>query len=524
MKKIYLILLILLGVGLSFTSCKEEEPFSTATAEDEPRIIAPTFPELDENGNLKIFTELDRNILFSLTVTTTPADYTSVVWYLDGLQVGTEKTLEKYLNAGLYNLKVLVSTPSGKQTSRETLVKIKSLAEDPQSEEKVSERLVSAGGYVTLSGINLGTVKRIALQQINVTGNISDSEDSIIEIQESDVTADPSGSSVSFKLPAGISVGTYRVTLIDAEGNEYGANTLEVAQTAMVKAVSGNNRPNTEWTLTGMNMDEITSLTIGDVVLTSFVSQSSSTLRFTCPNLEDGEYKLTGATKDGANLKFLVGENIVEEFNIVIESSVVVTTYPTQLSSGSSYKLIGKNIDLIASLSLNDQNVEITEKTSEMVSFNCPELENGEYTLSGKDVNGRSIKFNTQEGDSENVVIQVNNQVVEIEMWSGHHYLSWDLPDGDPNKTFTAVQTEVQNLPVGTKLKVYYSIEPDDSYHKMGVKTAYWEDLPGYAEFDVFEGGVLEIIVTQEIIDKLTAQSGFIMVGFGVYIDRVTYE
>lgn len=524
MKRIYLILLILLGVGISFTSCKEEDPFSTATADDEPRIIAPTFPELDENGNLKTFMELDRDVLFSVTVTTTPADYTSVVWYLDGLQAGTEKTLEMYLNAGLYNLKVLVSTPSGKQTSRETLIKIKPLTDDPQSEEKVSERLASAGSYVTVSGSNLGTVKKVSLQQINVTGNKSDSEGSIIEIQESDVTADPSGSSVSFKLPAGISVGTYRVTLIDADGNEYGANTLEVARTAMVKAVSGNNRPDTEWTLTGMNLDEVASLTVGDVTLTSFVSQSSSTLRFICPNLEDGKYKLTGKTKDGENLKFLAGEDIVEETEVLIEASVVVTTYPAQLSSGSSYKLIGRNIDLIASLSLNGLNAEITEKNSESVTFNCPELENGEYTLSGKDVNGRSLRFNTQEGESESVVVQVSNEIVVTEMWSGHHYLSWDLPDGDPNKTFTAVQTEVQNLPVGTKLKIYYSLKADDSYHKMGAKTAYWGDLPGYAEFDVYEDGVLEIIITQEIIDKLSAEAGFIMVGFGVYIDRVTYE
>ena len=45
MKKIYWILLALIGAGMSFTACNEEEPFSTATADDEPRIIAPTFPE-----------------------------------------------------------------------------------------------------------------------------------------------------------------------------------------------------------------------------------------------------------------------------------------------------------------------------------------------------------------------------------------------------------------------------------------------------------------------------------------------
>lgn len=523
MKKIYLILFALLGTVFSFTSCSKEEPFSTATVDDEPRIIAPTFPERDENGGLGTISEIDRDVLFSITVTTTPADFTSVVWTLDGEEVGTEKTLEMNLNAGVYHLRVDVSTPVGKTTFREGLVKIKALAEDPQSEEKVSERVVTSGSYATISGINLDKVKGIIIKQINKEVSSSKSENSIIEIPESDITVDPSGTYVSFRVPDGISAGTYRIVLVDAEGNEYGANTIEVTQMTIVRALSGNNRPNTEWTLTGLNLNQIASLTVGDETINSFVYQGSSTLKFICPNLEDGEYKLSGKTKDDDNIKFLVGEAMAEEMNVMVEGTVIVTTFPQKLSSGNSFSLIGRNLDLVASISLGTNNVEISDRTSESLSFVCPDLENGEYELSGKDVNGRNVKFKTQEGDLEKIVILVDNSVVETEMWSGHHYLSWDLEDGDPNKTFTAVQTEIQNLPVGTKLKVYYSINPDDDYHKMGAKSAYWNDLPGYGEIEVYDSGVLEIIITQEIIDKLVSESGFIVVGFGVYIDRVTY-
>lgn len=522
MKKIYWILLALIGAGMSFTACNEEEPFSTATADDEPRIIAPTFPELDNNGNMKTFMELDRDKLLSITVTTTPADYTSVVWYLDGIEVGTEKTLEMNLNTGIYNLKVVVSTPSGKSTSRETLIKIKPLGEDPQSEEKVSERLVSAGGYATISGTNLDKVKKITLQRINVAESKSDSESSVIEIPESDITS--SSTSVSFSLPDNIAAGTYRVTLIDAEGNEFGANTIEVTQGVLVKALSGNNRPNTERTLTGMNLNQIASLTIGGETINTFIRQTSNTLIFTCPNLEDGVYKLSGKTKDGESLKFLVGENLVEEIDVQIEASVVVTTLPRKLTPGNSFKLTGQNLDLISTLSLEGHNIEIIEKSFESIICQCPDLEDyREYTLSGIDENGRNVKFKTQEGDLENIKILVW-EIVVTEMWSGEHYLSWDLADDNPNKKFTAVQTEIQNLPIGTKLKVYYSLKAEDDYHKLGAKTSYWIDLPGYYEVDVNEEGFLEIIITQEIIDKLLAEGGFIVVGHGVNIVKVTEE
>lgn len=522
MKKIYWILLALIGAGMSFTACNEEEPFSTATADDEPRIIAPTFPELDNNGNMKTFMELDRDKLLSITVTTTPADYTSVVWYLDGIEVGTEKILEMNLNTGIYNLKVVVSTPSGKSTSRETLIKIKPLGEDPQSEEKVSERLVSAGGYATISGTNLDKVKKITLQRINVAESKSDSESSVIEIPESDITS--SSTSVSFSLPDNIAAGTYRVTLIDAEGNEFGANTIEVTQGALVKALSGNNRPNTERTLTGMNLNQIASLTIGGETINTFISQTSNTLIFTCPNLDDGVYKLSGKTKDGESLKFLVEENLVEEIDVQIEASVVVTTLPRKLTPGNSFKLTGQNLDLISTLSLDGQNIEIIEKSFESITCQCPDLEDyREYILSGKDENGRNVKFKTQEGDLENIKILVRGVVVN-DMWKGEHYLSWTLEDGNPNKTFTAVQTEIQNLPIGTKLKVYYSLKAEDDYHKLGAKTSHWNDLPGYYEVDVNEDGFLEIIITQEIIDKLLAEGGFIVVGHGVNIVKVTEE
>ena len=518
MKKIYWILLALIGAGMSFTACNEEEPFSTATADDEPRIIAPTFPELDNNGNMKTFMELDRDKLLSITVTTTPADYTSVVWYLDGIEVGTEKTLEMNLNTGIYNLKVVVSTPSGKSTSRETLIKIKPLGEDPQSEEKVSERLVSAGGYATISGTNLDKVKKITLQRINVAESKSDSESSVIEIPESDITS--SSTSVSFSLPDNIAAGTYRVTLIDAEGNEFGANTLEVTGLALVKTGLDNRTPGSEWIFTGLNMDQIVSLTIGGLNITSFKKQNSVSLTLISPDLEDGEYILSGKTKSGENVEFLVGEEVLEETNVTIDRAAIVVTFDKQLKLGESYQLIGNGMNKVESLHIGDRDITITEKTYEKLTFTCPiDLEEGFKTLYCLSDKGKRVKFKTENGDVEEVSVLIGET-----LWKGHYYVSWEPGASASAKEFGEVKTMVQELPVGGTLKVHYSVKLDDTYHKMGTKTAYWTNLPGHPEFDLSGNGVVEIVLTQDIVNLLKAEAGFICVGHGYYVDRVTYE
>ena len=517
MKKIYWILLALIGAGMSFTACNEEEPFSTATADDEPRIIAPTFPELENNGNMKTFMELDRDKLLSITVTTTPADYTSVIWYLDGIEVGTEKTLEMYLNAGIYNLKVVVSTPSGKSTSRETLIKIKPLGEDPQSEEKVSERLVSAGEYATISGTNLDKVKKITLQRINVAESKSDSESSVIEIPESDIN-NSSSTSVHFYLPDNIAAGTYRVTLIDAEGNEFGANTIEVTQMTLVKSgLDDNRKPDSPWTYTGINMDQIASLIIGDFVIESFEKQNSSSLTFTSPSVP-GEYTISGKTKSGENVKFYVGETMVESTMVTIDGAANVISFAKLLRGGDVYEFEGKNISLIKSLFINNEEVSI-KSTDESLTFTCPSLTGGKYSMYALCQDGRKVKFKTDNGFVEETSVLISSGT---ELYDGHYYVSWENNPPQTVKEFGEVKDKTQNLSIGNRIKVYYSVNPDDEYHQIGIKTAHWIELS--PEFVFSEDGVTEIILTENIINLLNSQAGLICVGHGYYVDRVTYE
>lgn len=46
MKKIYSYMLLAMGLlSMTLTSCSDDDPISTATANDDPRIIDPVFPD-----------------------------------------------------------------------------------------------------------------------------------------------------------------------------------------------------------------------------------------------------------------------------------------------------------------------------------------------------------------------------------------------------------------------------------------------------------------------------------------------
>ena len=86
MKKIYHILLIMLAMSFGLIACTEETPFSTATENDDPRILDPLFPDR-VNGELPVVSNISRDANFSMTLTVTPADYTTVTWFIDGEEI-----------------------------------------------------------------------------------------------------------------------------------------------------------------------------------------------------------------------------------------------------------------------------------------------------------------------------------------------------------------------------------------------------------------------------------------------------
>lgn len=400
---------------LLLTACSNDDPFATAAPDDYPHILSPVFPDR-VNGALPTIATLNRDANYKTTVTVTPHDYTTVTWLIDGEQVAEGDSIDISLPAGTYDLKIVATTTEGKSTSREGYLKVNPLDGDPYSSAKGYERIIAPGAEAILYGDNL---ERVVYVTINGT--------------QLPATYDSDSQSIAYTVPEGIADGTYRVLLADADGNQYGANTVKVTSKPMITSGADRFGANTTVTLTGINLDKVASLTIGDQTVSTFAAQTKNELTFTSPNLAVGEYITTGKASDGSSLLFYTSDG---------DTTVVTTT--------------------------------ITAETT---------------------------------------------------LWEGHHYVSWEYEDGNPNKTFNFLGADAfANIKAGTTLKIYYSLEPTASYHQMQLTTGWWTQLPSSAgTYNLTDDpGTIELTLTQADLDLIKEQSGFLCVGHGYYVDRVT--
>ena len=335
MKKIYILamIMLLMAGNIALTSCRsDDEPFITANEDDEPKILDPYFPDWT-NGVPGEFKNITRDINLEATVIVTPANHTTVKWYIDDEEVAEGVSINIPLIAGEYMLKVVATTTKGKETSRTARVIVRACAGDPVPGNDIFDRQVRPGSKAKLHGSDMDKVTKIAFGDTEVPATFVDKgEESYVE----------------YEVPA-LPLGTYKIKLIDAEGMVYG------------------------------------------------------------------------------------GGNIV----------------------------------------LSDDVPEITENI----------------------------------------------------LWEGHHYVSWELPDGDANKTFNLLTKEqITGLSVGTKLIINYTLEPSAEYHQMQLTTAWWTELPGGEKVDLTADGTKELVISQDVIDLVNAQDGFLCVGHGYYVDKITVE
>lgn len=396
---------------LTLWSCSSDEPFETATPQDDVVILDPLFP--DRSGDeLPTVANISRDNNFKMSLVVTPTSVTEVAWFIDGEQVATGTQIDMPMLAGNYHLKVVATNTATKQTTyREGRLNVNPLPTDPWSEARSFERTIAPGAPAQIYGTNLDQVKSLRFGGVEV----------------SNLTYDPAESSLSYTVPQGAPNGNHRLVLVDEAGQQYGANTITVSADALI--ISGAERMTTgmETTLTGINLNTVNALTLGDKAV-EIVSKTNTSLTVKCPQMPDGEYELRGTAATGA-INFIVNGQMTDRTKVIVTS--------------------------------------------------------------------------------------------EITLWSGHHYVSWDFADGHPNKTFNLLGNDVfANMKPGTKVTFHYSIEPSAAYHKMGLATGWWTDL--IPQFEFTEGGSITLVMTADVLAKIKEQAGFICIGHGYYIDRVT--
>lgn len=398
--------------SVALISCtQKEEPFFTATENDAPRILNTDIPDWDK-GQPQTLLTISRDQNFEFEIIVTPADYTTVEWFLDGVKVAEGKTINQPVLAGTWTVKIVATTTKGLSTSRTAMLVVNPLEGDPVAGDAVLERLVAPGATAVLGGQNMDKVAKVVIGGVECDATYADG-------------------AVTYTVPADMAAGTYQLTLKDAEGYEYGAGYTTVSAASVVSAASFSGKPGGELVLTGLNLDKVATLTAGGQACT-IASKAAGELKVTLPSLAKGSYDLVGVDASGNAVNFVDGTQMLDKASLAITA--------------------------------------------------------------------------------------------EETLWEGHHYVSWDFADGDPNKTFSALAEASMSWTPGRIIRVTLTPDPAAEYHQVQFNTMWWSELPGTMRGDFFDVTTAEITWTQDLSDLVNAQGGFIVCGHGFFVDKVTIE
>ena len=541
MKKIYYILLALLVTGFTFTACSDEEPFETISESDFPMILDPVFPDRGEDGSLPTIATLNRDQTYAVTARVTPSKYTTVAWYVDGEEVMTGLEFSALFKAGTYNIRVVAtSTTNGMTSYREGLLRVDPLDTDPSTTTGGTERIVSAGGTARLYGTNLYLVDYV-----------------VIDGQRSDATYVEADECIEYTVPEGLADGEYRVILGDAQGVEYGGNTITVSSGTLVMDGASSAVVGEEWVLTGTGLDQVTSLTVGDLTINSadFLSQTVSEIVLNCPELEAGSYTLTGQTTSGA-LEFYTTSGNVTEMTLTINAArpgeTILWTGNLEISWNFPEGAEGQKFVIIPDYITADEikagskiRIEYTNNTSDSDYHQMqltymdwdPRLVTVEITSDGVyEFTLTQDILDTAKSKGGFIIVGHGFYLKKVSIietqegasglpWTGHLSISWSSPESDPGHMFNVVPDlmPLEELQVGDVFHINYSIVEAAEYHSVAIATVDWAE-PYFVREEVTEAGTYNFEITEEILNEIQAKGGFIIIGHGFYLDMVSVE
>lgn len=314
MKKIFNLMTAVALAALLLNACAKKEPFFTATEEDYPRILNTNFPTWTD-GVPGVLSSLVRTTPFTFSLVVTPAQHTSVVWYLDEQEVAQGKDIEILLGVGTYMGKVVAANPSGQSTSRSFQIVVRPTDADPVVNLVGENRLVAPSATAAIEGTRLGGIAKVLLngKEMEILSSADDK--------------------ITFQIPDNMAAGEYKVSFVTksgeevdawytADGTNYQGYTIIVSTDPVVGESEFKGKAGADFTASGINLQHVQSISVNGLDA-AIVSKSFDQLVFTCPaGLEPGTYDVTGKDDNNKPLNF----NGAEKATLTVTNEVVIWT------------------------------------------------------------------------------------------------------------------------------------------------------------------------------------------------------
>ena len=345
MKK-YLIYLAVLAVV--FASCEQITPFDTQSEDDAPLILKP-YNESGTGSFTYILENPDTPLFDSVTVT--PSKYTTVNWYIDGALVFTGLKINMTFPAGAYELLIEAVTTVGKRTERKGSVTVNPYNTDPTSAAPAAGRHAVPGNSTTLDGSNLSQVDKVIISKDIYAKEV---------VHTLSPEAGATDTQLSITLPE-TPDGRYYVRLQDAGGKIYGAGDINVHNASVALDGYASFVPGTEWTITGVKLENVASVQVDKTVITE-LTKTAISITFTAPTAEVGDHQLSIQNADGSKVYFITADGLVDVVTTTVSAETTIWEGSCVINWGDS------KVELTA-----DMMKDVPVGSTIYVYFNVPE-------------------------------------------------------------------------------------------------------------------------------------------------------
>jgi len=262
--------------------------------------------------------------------------------------------------------------------------------------------------------------------------------------------------------------------------------------------------PNAVTTVTGSNLSKVKRVFIGDKEA-AVTAAADGEVTFTTPDMADGDYILVFADETGTRY----GAD-----KVTISSAPYVTLTELRAKPNGEVTISGINLHNMSIITVGGKQATIVSKSFDKLTFTCPALEPGDYDMTAQAADAKEVLFNGQKTCKVTVT-------AETTLWEGSFDVTWGTPFDQLKTTF------LDKAQVGSVLRVYVEGEGEG---QGTAATAWWTGLstgkPDPERGDIMISGkqTLTFTITQAMLDLIKSQDGFLIVGNGYQVKRVTTE